>query len=55
MKFIDIVVGIQTVCATYGCSFGECYKIDFKGKQTNKGGRYVLGPDRTPAKTMKTS
>ena len=46
---INIVLGIQTCTSMFGCPFCESYKIDAKGKPTNKRGAYV---ENAPLRTI---
>ena len=44
---INIILGIQSCSSKFGCPFCEGYKVNEKGKPTNKRGKWVKGKRRT--------
>ena len=48
LKLTNLLLGIQSCTASFGCPFGECFKIDpITFKSTNRKGVYIIGEYRT--------
>ena len=47
LKMINLILGIQSCTAMFGCPFCEGHKVDINGKKTNQRGRWVKGKQRT--------